>query len=205
MLFKSASGSRADTFSQKQGEVLWKVQALQTAPPPVSTARASLFALFCSHALAIALINYTSLVAVATEVRKCTPRVQRRREGKKEKEGGSQETEKREERVQKAGGGEAEKTGFREWLLRDQPCVRLASGDINTSDAAEATILPFTAGEGDKRALTKGKREKALRGAGLPPLPPGQQPHLQVPAPPDESKNKRGACSFPIAPVSRLY
>lgn len=48
--------------------------------------------------------------------------------------------------------------------MRDQPCVRLASGDINTSDAAEATILPFTAGEGDKRALTKGKREKALRG-----------------------------------------
>lgn len=48
--------------------------------------------------------------------------------------------------------------------MRDQPCVRLASGDINTSDAAEATILPFTAGEGDKRALTKGKRQKAWRG-----------------------------------------
>lgn len=40
-------------------------------------------------------------------------------------------------------------------------CVRLASGDINTSDAAGATILPFTAGEGDKRTLTKGKRERA--------------------------------------------
>lgn len=58
--------------------------------------------------------------------------------------------------------GMVEKKGMEEkWLLRDQPCVRLASGDINTSDAAGATILPFTAGEGDKRALTKGKRERA--------------------------------------------
>lgn len=45
-------------------------------------------------------------------------------------------------------------------MLRDQPCVRLASGDINTSDAAGATILPFAAGEGDKRTLTKGERER---------------------------------------------
>lgn len=64
--------------------------------------------------------------------------------------------------------------------MRDQPCVRLASGDINTSDAAGATILPFTAGEGDKRALTKGEREREHERAGLTPLPSGQQPHLQV-------------------------
>lgn len=57
--------------------------------------------------------------------------------------------------------GRVGKRGWRKWLLRDQPCVRLASGDINTSDAAGATILPFTAGEGDKRTLTKGKRERA--------------------------------------------
>ena len=46
--------------------------------------------------------------------------------------------------------------GRRKWLLRDQPCVRLASGDINITDAARATILLFTAGVGDKNTLTKG-------------------------------------------------
>lgn len=86
----------------------------------------------------------------------------------------SQESKKRDRQTdrveqEKERGGEA-KVGAggggrsREWLLKDQPCVRLASGDINTTDAAEATILPFTAGEGDKRALTKGKRQKAWRG-----------------------------------------
>ncbi|TNN50687.1 hypothetical protein EYF80_039137 [Liparis tanakae] len=40
----------------------------------------------------------------------------------------------------------------------------VALRDINTSGAAGATILPFTAGEGDKRALTKGKRGERVRG-----------------------------------------
>lgn len=92
----------------------------------------------------------------------------RSQETKNERQTGGQ-TERAEQ--EKEGGGEAKgekkkrKEGIGEWwLLRDQPCVRLASGDINTSDAAEATILPFTAGEGDKRALTKGKRQQAWRG-----------------------------------------
>lgn len=70
--------------------------------------------------------------------------------------------EKWHERIKKRKKGEGKKKGggYRKWLLKDQPCVRLASGDINTSDAAVATILPFTAGEGDKRTLTKGKRER---------------------------------------------
>lgn len=117
---------------------------------------------------------------MATEVRKCATPVQSEREedGKKErkkernkerdlKKPKARDRQRESESRKKQGGGEAEekkKTGSGEWLLRDQPCVRLASGDINTSDAAEATILPFTAGEGDKRALTKGKRQKAWRG-----------------------------------------
>lgn len=63
--------------------------------------------------------------------------------------------------------------------MRDQPCVRLTSGGFNTSDGAGATILLFTAGEGDKHSLTKGRGSECER-AGLPPLPSGQQPHLQV-------------------------
>lgn len=133
-------------------------------------------ALLCSGALVIVLINYTSLVAVATEVRECAAPVQsEREEGKKERKkeiSRNQRRDRRMERVEqeKEGGGEAKgekkekRTRSGEWLLRDQPCVRLASGDINTSDVAEATILPFTAGEGDKRVLTKGKRQKAWRG-----------------------------------------
>lgn len=117
---------------------------------------------------------------MATEVRKCAKPVQSEREedGMKErknernkerdlKKPKARDRQRESERRKKQGGGEAEKkkkTRSGEWLLRDQPCVRLASGDINTSDAAEATILPFTAGEGDKRALTKGKRQKAWRG-----------------------------------------
>lgn len=78
---------------------------------------------------------------------------------------------------------------LRKWLLRDQPCVRLASGDINTSDAAGATILPFTAGEGDKRALTKGKQEREGEGwLASTPLRPTAL--FTGTAPPDESKNK---------------
>ena len=72
-----------------------------------------------------------------------------------------------------------EKMERKKWMLRDQPYVRLASGDMSTSDAARTTILLFTAGEGDKRTLTKGRGRKQEM-AGLPLLPSGQQPHLQV-------------------------
>lgn len=51
-------------------------------------------------------------------------------------------------------------TGFTKWLLRDQPCVRLASGDVNTSDAAGATIPPFTAGEEISVLSQKGRGRK---------------------------------------------
>lgn len=100
---------------------------------------------------------------------------------KKEKKNEERNHEKRRARQReiKKGGGSAEKRGWRKWLLRDQPYVRLASGDINTSDAAGATILPFTAGEGDKNAH-KRERGRELERTGLPPLPPGQKPHLQV-------------------------
>lgn len=81
-------------------------------------------------------------------------------------------------------------------MLRDQPCVRLASGDMSTSDAARTTILPFTAGEGDKHTLTKGKRERAgdswLASAPLRPTAP-----FTGTAPPDESKNKEVDVLFP--------
>lgn len=100
-------------------------------------------------------------------------KVKERKERKKERTR-SQETKSERQTDGESGAGKGrgrggkgkkkKKRGSGEWLLRDQPCVRLASGDINTSDAAEATILPFTAGEGDKRALTKGKRQKAWRG-----------------------------------------
>lgn len=93
---------------------------------------------------------------------------------------------------------ESEKTGLRKWLLRDQPCVRLASGDINSSDAAGATILPFTAGEGDKRALTKGPREKRFRRLASIHSSPSLHPHFQVAAAPDESKNKAADVHFSL-------
>lgn len=93
--------------------------------------------------------------------------------------------EKKAGKQKKVGGGESEKTGLRKWLLRDQPCVRLASGDINTSDAAGATILPFTAGEGDKRALTKGPTEKRFRSLASIHSSPSLHPHFQVAAAPD--------------------
>lgn len=49
--------------------------------------------------------------------------------------------------------------------MKDQPCVRLASGDINTSDAASgSTILRLPAGVGDKRAITKGSVGAGERG-----------------------------------------
>ena len=90
-----------------------------------------------------------------------------------------------------------EKKGMEEkCLLRDQPCVRLASGDINTSDAAGATILPFTAGEGDKRPPHK-RSEERMRGlARLHSTPSGQQPRSQVQHSPDESKNKESDVHF---------
>lgn len=73
--------------------------------------------------------------------------------------------------------------------MRDQPCVRLASGDMNTSDAARPPILPFTAGEGDKRTLTKESRERAGDGwLSSTPLRP-RAPFTGT-APPDQSKNK---------------
>lgn len=59
------------------------------------------FHFFCSHALAIALINYISLVALETEVRECITWVQRKRERKRKK---SWEEARKKER-QKAGGG----------------------------------------------------------------------------------------------------
>lgn len=74
-------------------------------------------------------------------------------------------------------------------MLRDQPCVRLASGDINTSDAARATILLYAAGEGDKHTLTKGKRESA-REAWLASTPLRPTAPFTGTAPSDESKNK---------------
>lgn len=51
--------------------MLQKVHGLQTAPPPATFLKAPFFTFFCSHALAIALINYISLVALETEVREC--------------------------------------------------------------------------------------------------------------------------------------
>lgn len=142
----------------------------RTAPPPFLSEASLFLALLCSGALVIALINYPLLVAVATEVRKCATPLQKERKKEREEDLKKPKAKDRETyraEQEKEGGGEAKekkKRGSGEWLLRDQPCVRLASGDINTSDAAEATILPFTAGEGDKRALTKGKRQKAWRG-----------------------------------------
>lgn len=100
--------------------------------------------------------------------------------------------------------GGLKKKGRRKWLLRDQPCVRLASGDINTTDAARATILLFTAGEADKRTLTKGKRERAGEGwLASTPLRP-TAPFTGT-APPDESKNKEVDVLFPTALVSRRH
>lgn len=96
------------------------------------------------------------------------------------------------------------KGGWRKWLLRDQPCVRLASGDINTSGAAGATILPFTAGEGDKRALTKGKREKRVRGLACLHSPQANSPIYRY-STSWWKREQRGGCSFPTALVSRLH
>lgn len=86
---------------------------------------------------------------------------------------------------------------WRKWLLQDQPCVRLASGDINTSDAASgATILPLPAGVGDKGALTKGSVGAGEREAGSPPLPPRPTAPFPGTAEPDDRKNKELGCSF---------
>lgn len=142
-----------------------KVRVLQAASPLSAFLKASFSSTFCSHALVIALINYISLVALETEVRECITWVQRTKFM----------TESRQERKK-----EGWKEGWRKCLLRDQPCVRLASGDSNTSDAAGATILPFTTGEGDKRTLTKGMRERVWEGLACLHSPQAQQPHLQV-------------------------
>ena len=119
---------------------------------------------------------------------------------KKEKEKASEEErrkkkkkKRRRRRRRRWWWGEFERRGWRrKWLLRDQPCVRLASGDINTSDAAGATILPFTAGEGDKRGRTKGNEGESVRGAGSPPLPPRPTAPFTGTAPPDEKQEQRG-------------
>lgn len=78
LLFKSlcgremppeTNGKWQQKTSAAEGEVLQNVQVLQAAPPLNLSLKAS----FCTFlfALAIALINYTSLVAVATEGREC--------------------------------------------------------------------------------------------------------------------------------------
>lgn len=132
-------------------------EVLQTFPLlHFSKALVSLF--FCSNALAIAVINYISLVALETEVKECIVWIQRKRNKSCEKE-------RKRQKERRKGWELRRNEGRRKWLLRDQPRVRLASGDINTSDAARATILPFTAGEGDKHALTKeqeGEHERGL-------------------------------------------
>lgn len=157
MLFKSLFCMRNGTLSialHRKGKCCRGFADM----PPFTFLKCSCFTFFCSNALAIAVINYISLVALETEVKECIVWIQRKRNKSCEKE-------RKRQKERRKGWELRRNEGRRKWLLRDQPRVRLASGDINTSDAARATILPFTAGEGDKHALTKeqeGEHERGL-------------------------------------------